>query len=255
MAYKIIIIDDEKEISTGFAQFFPWANLGFSVVGQFTGALAALEYIKSNPVDMIVSDVIMPGMTGIDLARELSTMTFKQPPLVILFSAHDEFEYVRQALKYKCTDYVPKTTEFEELIQIFGCLKKQLDERCSIVDSNADEEDKIIAQIKEYVKQNTAGANLEEAAAKVYMSASYVSRYFKQRTDMNFSNYVSAYKMQLASEMLTDLRYKIYEISTIFGYTNPVNFTRSFKKYYGISPREFRFEKMGRILPEDEENS
>ena len=63
MAYQIIIIDDEKEISTGFAQFFPWANLGFFVAGQFTGAKAALEFIKSNPVDMIVSDIIssIPG--------------------------------------------------------------------------------------------------------------------------------------------------------------------------------------------------
>ncbi len=255
MAYQIIIIDDEKEISTGFAQFFPWANLGFFVAGQFTGAKAALEFIKSNPVDMIVSDIIMPGMTGIDLARELSTMTLEPQPLVILFSAHSEFEYARQALKYKCTDYVLKTTEYEELIQIFSRLKEQLDERNSAAVANDNFEDKVITEIKEYVKQNPASANLEEAASRVYLSASYVSRYFKQKTDMNFSDYVTAYKMQLASELLTDLQYKIYEISTMSGYANPVNFTRSFKKHYGISPREYRFEKMGRILPGDEEDS
>ncbi|WMC91080.1 response regulator transcription factor [Kineothrix sp. MB12-C1] len=254
MSYKVIIIDDEKEISTGFAQFFPWTKLGFTVSGQFSGGVPALEYIKSNPVDIVISDVIMPGMTGIEFAREISLLELEPRPLVILFSAYDEFKYVREAMKYKCTDYIPKTTEYEELIQIFTSLKKQLDERCS-ASADEDKEDKIITQIKEYVKQNPADANLEEAASRVYMSASYISRYFKQRTDLNFSDYVSSYKMQLASEMLMDLQYKIYEISMFFGYANPVNFTRSFKKHYGISPREFRYEKMGRILPEDEENS
>jgi len=186
MAYRIIIIDDEKEISTGFAQFFPWANLGFSVAGQFTDAGAALEYLRRNPVDVVISDVIMPGMTGIDLARELSTMTLTPQPLIILFSAHNEFEYARQALKYKCTDYILKSTDYDELLQIFQRIKEQLDADSFVPETDKDAEtDRIINEIKEYIRENPSSANLEAAAARVYMSPSYVSRYFKQKTKSN----------------------------------------------------------------------
>lgn len=252
MAYRIIVIDDENEISKGFAQYFPWGSLGFTVVGQFTNAASALHYLASNPVDVIVSDVIMPGMTGIDLARELMTMSLDPQPLVILYSAHSEFEYARQALKFKCIDYIPKTTEFEELVMIFKRLKQQLDDQRE--SSVVEEEDKIIITIKEYIRQNPSLANLDGAAARVYMSPSYISRYFKQKTNSSFSDYVADQKMLLACELLLNLKYKIYEISSILGYTNPVNFSRSFRKRFGISPREYRFEKLGRVLPEDEEH-
>ncbi|MFV0412142.1 MAG: response regulator, partial [Oscillospiraceae bacterium] len=115
MAYKIVIIDDEKEISSGFAQFFPWAKLGYQVVAQYSGAREALEYLLQNPVDVVVSDIRMPGMTGIDLARELFEAELAHKPRSLLFSAYEEFEYARKALQYKCTDYLLKSTDYEEL--------------------------------------------------------------------------------------------------------------------------------------------
>ncbi|GHT68471.1 hypothetical protein FACS1894110_16070 [Spirochaetia bacterium] len=249
MPYRVIIIDDEKEISNGFAQFFPWKDLGFTVAGQFSGAKSALQFIKRNPVDVVISDVIMPGMTGIDLARELSEIKLTPQPLVILFSAHDEFAYVQDALRYRCTDYILKSAENEELIKIFSRLKERIDAERNAVKESGD--DKIIALIKDYIKQNPAGADLETAASLVYLSPAYVSRYFKQKTSLSFSDYLMKIRMELAESRLSDLRSKIYDISSMLGYTNPENFTRSFKKFYGISPREYRFEKLGRNHPGD----
>ena len=252
MLYRIIIIDDEKEISNGFAQFFPWEKLGYSVAGQFSSAKEALAFIKSNTVDIVVSDVVMPGMTGIDLAYELSLLELIPQPLIVLFSAYNTFKYAQQALEYGCSNYILKSAGYDELIANFTRLKEKLDaERC-VHERTPEDDDKIIKTIKRYVSSELADANLDDAAAMVFMSASYVSRYFKQKTGMNFTDYVMKERMSLASELLLNLRYKIYDISAMVGYNNPFNFTRSFKKFYSITPKDFRFEKMGRVLPGDE---
>jgi YesN/AraC family two-component response regulator len=249
LPYRVVIIDDEKEISNGFARFFPWKDLGFTVTRQFAGAKSALQFIMNNQVDLVVSDVIMPGMTGIDLARELGATKFDPQPLIILFSAHDEFEYARDAIRYRCADYVLKSTEYEELIRIFRGFKERLDRERGIKEER--EEDKIIVSIKDYVKQNPVEANLDAAAASVFLSPAYVSRYFRQKTSINFSKYLLKVKMEQAAVLLSDLKYKIYDISDRLGYTNPENFARSFRKFYHMSPKEYRYEKLGRNHPED----
>lgn len=254
MGYRIIIIDDEKEISSGFAQFFPWAKLGFSVVKQFTNARAALDFLSATSVDVIVSDIVMPEMSGIDLARAVSQMKLQPRPLIVLFTAYNEFTYAQQAIEYGCSNYILKSSGYDELIASFSKLKKKLDESHNVVaEKKSHNKDKIIRMIQEYVLANPATANLEEAAAVVYLSPSYTSRYYKQKTGISFMDYVMQNRMELAAEMLLDIRYKIYDISALIGYNNPYNFTRSFKRYYGFTPRDYRLKKLGMILPDDEE--
>jgi two-component system response regulator YesN len=193
MSYKLIIVDDEKEISSGFAQFFPWGSLGFEVTAQFADAQKAFDYLKKNPVDVVVSDIIMPGMTGLELAKMISETELLIQPHVILFSAYDNFEFARKALRYKCTEYILKSSEYDELIEIFTHLKQTMDQErgSGTSGSDAGEEvllpvsvcnDKIISAIINYITKEPATADLEGAAAAVYMSTAYISRYFKQKT-------------------------------------------------------------------------
>lgn len=82
--------------------------------------------------------------------------------------------------------------------------------------------------MQEYVRRAPMRATLDGAAQAAYMSASYASRYFKQHTGKGFMEYVLEEKMRLAAALLADPQYKIYEISEKMGYTNPVNFARTF---------------------------
>ena len=72
--YKLIIIDDEEKIASGMAQLFPWQNIGFEVVQVFTGARKALQYIAENPVDVVLTDIEMPDMNGLELSQRLKTL-------------------------------------------------------------------------------------------------------------------------------------------------------------------------------------
>ena len=99
---------------------------------------------------------------------------------------------------------------------------------------------KLISIAKEYVKSHLADASLEDTAIQVHLSPGYFSKLFHKVTQSTFSDYLTQCRMKRAGELLKDVTYKTYEISLMVGYDNPKNFSRAFKQYYNVTPREYR---------------
>lgn len=246
--YKLLIVEDEYEIRYGLCNYIPWNELGFELVGQVENGLAAWEFINRTPVDVILCDIKMPVLSGLELAEKLSGMESK--PEIVFLSGHKDFEYVRKALIYNARDYIVKPTKYNELKEVFTKLRAELDHSNANIPPPAQntpqssltsgETDKIILAVKLYIEENYKTASLEEAARRVHLSPYYLSKFFKEKTGQNFSDQVISVKMRKAAELLNDLRYKTYEVGDLVGYTDAKNFTRTFKKFYGISPKEFR---------------
>ena len=108
--YQLIIIDDEEKIAEGIANLFPWERIGFSVAAYFQSAKKALAYMKRNKVDVVVSDIEMPGMSGLELCEQL----MKDKIRVVFISSFQNYEYLRSATQYKVEDYLLKPVKFEE---------------------------------------------------------------------------------------------------------------------------------------------
>lgn len=242
MLYKLLLVDDESEIRNGLSQYFPWDEVGFEIVGLCENGKQALEFVDAHEVDVILCDIRMPIMDGIEVAKRIHEQ--KKEIKIIFLSGFKDFDYARQALMYGVKDYIVKPTRFKELQQVFSSLKLELDELRGDRDRSDEEQrtfdQKVILEIKRYVEENYRHATLDEAASRVHMNPFYVSKYFKNKTGQTFSDYVVSVKMEKAAELLMDIRYKTYEVSEMVGYTSPKNFTRTFKRYFGKSPREFR---------------
>lgn len=249
--YRLLIADDVFEIRNGLSSYFPWKDIGFEIVGLAENGKQALQVLEEEPVDVLLCDIRMPVMTGIDVARELHARNSSVK--VVFLSGYKDFEYAKQALIYGVKNYIVKPTQYDELSSVFQEIKLQLDlERSVSSDTQeppvsitpkepaADDYDKVVSRIKAYVREHYDKATLEDAAKLVHMNPFYLSKYFKQQTRENFSDYVNRVKMQQAALLLESLHYKIYEISELTGYSNAKNFTRSFKKFYGISPKRYR---------------
>lgn len=241
--YKLVIADDEYEIRHGLVNFFPWEELGFKVIGQASNGKEALELISEGMTDVLLCDIHMPIMTGIEVIKEMHQQN--SPVMTIFLSGYQDFQYAQSAIKYGVKNYILKPTKFSELTDAFTQIKKELDQRkpthtLSTLVQNTNDDDPIINKIKEYVKTNFNNATLEDAAQIVFMNPHYVSKYFKQKTDENFSDFVFQIKMEEAAKLLKSMKYKAYEISEMVGYSNAKNFTRAFRKYFGISPKEYR---------------
>lgn len=238
--YKLVIADDDDEIRNGLFSYFPWNSLGFDAVFQAEDGKEALDYIVSHPVDVVLCDIRMPRMTGLELASELRAAGLS--PCVILLSAYQDFSYAQQAIASGVHGYIVKTTHFDELVSIFTELKKELDGKSALSLPEAENErfSSTIATVCRYIENNYCSATLEEASRLVYLSPFHLSRLFRQATGSTFSAYLLQVKMERAAAFLRAGKQKTYEISSLVGYTNPKNFTRAFKAYYGITPNEYR---------------
>ena len=246
--YSLLIADDEYEIRNGLANLFPWQDVGFQPAGTAENGKKALEFIENNPVDVLLCDIMMPIMNGIDLAKILHE---RFPNVKTIFlSGYRDFEYAQQALAYGVKKYVVKPTKYNELFEIFQQLRAELDrERRPDPDAqtgkpeewlDAGFHDRIIAIINEYVETSYREASLGRAAELVRMSSFYVSKLYKAKTGCNFSWYLLSVKMRKAEELLRDVNRRTSEVSDLLGYGTPKSFTRAFKKFYGRNPRDFR---------------
>lgn len=241
--YKLIIIDDEEKIADGMSKLFPWSNIGFEVVASFTSARKALEFMQSNQVDVVLSDIEMPDINGVELSKTLMDNTQIK---TVLFSSYDNFEYLRAAIHNKVVDYLIKPIEYSALLECFQRVKTELDER-----NNAQEEkprsyyENIVFEVKAYLNEAYQDASLERAAERVNLSPTYLSKIYKEKSGVSFSDTLLNIRMEKACEMLSDIRFKSYDIAYYIGYDNPKNFSRAFKAYYHVSPSEYRKTKLG----------
>lgn len=234
--YRLVIVDDEEKIVEGIANLFPWEQIGFDVV-YFSKGMAAHEYICANQVDVLMSDVEMPDINGIELCRLVQDKHIK----VVFISSYQNYEYLRSAIQYRVEDYLLKPIKSGDILNCFGKIKEKLDRENQIsIEEAPTYYEQIVGQVKGYIEENYKEASLDEAAVLVNLSPSYLSKIFKENCGFGFSDYLIRVRMEKACELLNDISYKSYDIAYYIGYDNPKNFSRAFKAYYGKTPKEYR---------------
>lgn len=236
--YKLIIVDDEEKILDGVAKLFPWESIGFQVSGQFTHARLALDFLETQEADVVMCDIEMPDMDGIEFCGKLLE---RKKQKIVLFSSHRNYEYFRAAIQNGVEDYLLKPIEYSILLQCFERIKEKLDEERKIVrEVPQGYYDQMVRDVEAYLNASYQNASLEEAAGIVNLSPTYLSKIFKEKSGTSFSDRLLAIRMKKAKEMLDDIQYKSYEIAYDLGYDNPKNFSRAFKAYFQVSPSEYR---------------
>lgn len=130
--YRVIIVDDEKNIREGITDLISWQEMGCEVVGSFRNGEQALTFLKESkvPVHIVVTDIKMPVMDGMELAGILHE---NYPEIrVIILTAYSDFAYARQAIKYQVSDFVVKNEFMEELPKAVRRVTKKLAEVQSV---------------------------------------------------------------------------------------------------------------------------
>lgn len=132
--YRIMLVDDEEEVRTSMIKAMKWEEAGFIVVGDAENGKDALEKIEIYEPDVILTDIKMPYMDGLELARQVKE---NYPSTrIVVFSGFDDFEYAKQAIKCNVTEYILKPVNGEELttilIKIRDSLNKEMEEKRSI---------------------------------------------------------------------------------------------------------------------------
>jgi len=259
--YRLLIVDDEQIIRQGLS-LLPWAENEIEVVAILKNGIEAEEWINSNEIDILLTDIRMPGISGIDLAR-IAFQTYPNAQVVLL-TGYGEFEYAKEAITLGVFDYILKPSTPAEII---ACIKracqrfqeekntkvklKKMESELqdysmlikpseSLTESQEDRIDKIIRFIyANYDKELT----LSVLAAEFHFTTVYLSHYIKKATGYTFLEILTSVRMYYAARYLKETSMKNGEICHKVGVPDERYFGQLFKKSYEMTPYEYR--KMG----------
>ncbi len=123
--YKVILVDDEIDVAERISHKINWNEIGFEEPVICNNALEALEVSEKIKPEVVMTDITMPYMNGLELAHKLKE---EYPNIrIIIFSGYDEFEYAQEAVHIQAEEYILKPIDSEKLMQIFEKTKKSLD--------------------------------------------------------------------------------------------------------------------------------
>ncbi|MFS0725488.1 response regulator [Paenibacillus sp. 1P07SE] len=246
----IVIADDEPRTREGIKRVLEgWLTDSYHIALADNGVMA-LELLQQQPVDLLISDIRMPGLSGLELVEQLSAYDHK--PHCIFISGYSEFSYAQQAIQLDAVDYLLKPLEKQEIL---AAVSKALQRRA---DKQAQEQwkkvtDVQLAELKQethhaeinkalhYVRENIGEQiSAKQLAEMLHMNANYFSQLFKEQMGISFSDYVTRQRLQLAKRLLLTTSMSVQGIAEQAGYQSDRYFIRVFRAHEQLSPAQFR---------------
>lgn len=250
--FRVVIADDEETIRNGLKKLIESYELDLTVVGTAKDGEEALELINRYIPEVILMDINMPFMNGlqvIEKAREIDPNA-----KIIIISGYDQFEYAQKALELGVFSYLLKPIQFRDFKNIIVKAIDSYSDRMWEINKlkeidNDDGSHKLIGnQAINFIKENFAknDLTLNYIADKLHISQSYLTKLIKQQTGINFTDYLNKLRINMAIKLLLDKEkgYTINEIASMTGYSSQHYFSRAFKNYMGLSPVQYKNKKL-----------
>lgn len=257
---SILIVDDERPIRKGLRAIIERFHPRFTHVEDVGSAAEALDRCSAQRFDLVLTDISMSRMNGLELIGRLKAMRPKLQFIVI--SGHEDFEWARLALRYGALAWLLKPLNLHELSeaimrglqQVAGtgagrglrygeqkgagsCLEALMDYQ-GLVHNVKDEKAKLALQ---FIYENLhRPLDMAEVANELSFNYSYFSLWFKESVGINFNECLARLRIGRAAELLADPRLGVQEVAHSVGYPDARTFTRTFSRFAGTPPSQFR---------------
>mgnify|MGYP001214515674 CR=1 FL=1 len=249
---KLMIVEDEEIIREGLRECLDWRKLGCEIAAEAEDGAEALAKARMYAPDIVLTDIVMAGMNGLDFIARLREERPDPPPQVILISAHENVAYMKSAFKLDAVDYLLKPFDLGELEQAV----RKAAARCRADRAEAqpdmppweegpDEEDtgarRTVRLIRELIRKRYAeDLTLPDIAKEVYLSPNYMAAMFKKETGETVNDYMTRVRIERAKRLLLDPALSVTDVADAVGYRDSNYFSKLFKKMTGYSPKEYR---------------
>ena len=224
--------------------------------------LDALEVLKEKNIDLVLSDIMMPGMDGLELCRHIKEDIELSHIPVILLTAKNDLDSKVTGLQVGADAYIEKPFAFKYLVaqitSIFenrrrsmnAFMRKPFVPTQTLGMSKADQQlmDRIVQVIEQHIDDTNFG--VEMLAELVCMSRSSLHRKIKAISDNSPTDFIRMVRLKKASELISENNYRVGEVGYLVGINSPSYFIKLFQKQFGMTPKEF--EKQQRQLRQQE---
>jgi len=252
---KCVVLEDEPLVRKELVLLTPWESLGFLCVGDAGDGQAGLDLAERLAPDVILSDIRMPGMDGLEFIAAYNALRAEagmSPPEYIILSGFSEFEYARSAMRLGVGEYLLKPVDEDELADALRRsaarsadrnpaqgIERALFNEYGLSGGEA-RNGYVEGAVALIAERFIGGLTIEEAAETLGVSAGHLSRLFRQETGYTFVDYLMYVRVKRAMELLRDPLIKVYEVADLVGYADSRYFAQVFRKVTGMNPREYR---------------
>lgn len=261
--YQVYIVDDAVLTRKALVMTIPWNQWGCEVVGAADDGEKALEEIVNLVPDIVITDIRMIRMNGLEMIKKCRESGNNAQFIVI--SGYNEFEYAQKAIKMDVLDYILKPIDDDELHDAVQRAVERLKEQGkrekeNIADTNNKKlqvdysENNLNAHLRQamqYVQMHySTELSVRNVARYLNISESYLTKLFKIEINLTFVEYLTRVRIRKSLEWMKDKNMPIYEIAEKVGYRDYRYFSSTFKKYMGIGPKDYQMY----CLPSNSEN-
>lgn len=262
--WKVLLAEDEVFVRESVREIIDWESMGFTVVGEAGNGAEALGIIHKEKPDLVLADIIMPEMDGIELLKKTREAGIRSK--FVMLTCMSEFEYIRQAMEFGASNYILKLSmNVKDLRETLGKIRAELEkeekahgaavmaaeERMREADDapgewteeeriTHPEVNKIIAYIHENYHEDLSVKFLSQY---VMMGENYVSALFKKKTGHTLIHYLHQVRIDKAIWYLRHTALPVSEIGRKVGFANDNYFIKIFKRHTKLTPSLYRKEK------------
>lgn len=238
----VLIVDDERYMVEYMKTLVDWNAYGFDRVLTAGGGSLARDLILEYRPELLITDIKMPKISGLDLSALIDENEYRTK--VIVISGYSEFEYAKQALRYGVAEYLVKPVLKADFVEVLERILQRNFEKEEAAGGEGGEKSETIAFLKDYINKHfDQELSLDVLGEVVHLHPTYLSKIFKETTDVNLSGYITDVRMQKAAELLETTDLKVNEVMRKVGYQKSQHFSRLFKEKYGVTPKEYRTSK------------
>ncbi|PKM72813.1 MAG: DNA-binding response regulator [Firmicutes bacterium HGW-Firmicutes-16] len=237
---NILIIDDEPKIRNGLINLLS-THENWTVSGAFSDAASALKFMYESENDVIITDIQMPGMSGLDMISRIRERNTDVP--VVILSGYGNFLYAQRAIELGVRKYLTKPTNTRELVATLEQIESELLKEAESLQSVSDAAISnllVLRAVQHMEIHYSEKIGLKDVANELYISPNYLSELFRKHTGQTFSDYLLTLRMEKSKSYLRSIAYKVSDIAGLVGFSDSRYFSSTFKKFFGMTPMEFR---------------
>ena len=241
----VMLVDDEYWTLQGLEKLFDWKKHGYEVAGSFEDAISALEEIVEADPDLVLTDIRMPGLNGIEMIRRAKEAGVRS--VFVVISGYSDFEYARGAIKYGAFDYLLKPVSYEEAEALltraddyFAAQEKAQEEELAI-ETEPETGNEQFNALLQYMREHfSERLQLKELAKAFYLNPNYCSELFNKKLSISFSRYLNQLRIDQCCTLLRTSAKSAEEIAAQAGFTDSTHFHKVFKSITGETPGQYR---------------
>lgn len=235
---SVFLVDDESWSLSGYEQVFPWKAHGYDVTGSFDDSVQALDEIVRQKPDIVLTDIRMPEISGLELISMARSQGVKHTVFVVI-SGHNEFEYARTALKEGAFDYLLKPVSYEDAQELIVKLDEHFES--SAAPPRVKTSSNQLNALLDYMQAHSAEPlQLKNLAQAFFFNVTYLSELFNQKLGVSFSRYLNQLRINNSLELLKHTDMRLSEIAHQTGFSDEPHFHKVFKQIQGETPSAYR---------------